>query len=155
FARSNQRRAMDAPQTSPTPLAEAARPVLRDRRGMVYEPAVGPKLKVLLFGIFALVALLGATGVYLLAIRALEWRRDQVFTNSFTLSMFIVHVVGGVLLVIPFLLFGGIHLATARHRKNRRAVKLGIILFIAGILVGLTGLALIQINGLPQLPTGT
>src|SRR5205807_8102875 len=45
--------------------------------------------------------------------------------------------------------------STARHRKNRRAVKLGLTLFVTGILVGLSGLALIQLVGLPQIPTGT
>jgi tetratricopeptide (TPR) repeat protein len=148
---------MDNLSSSPAPLAAGTgyQPVLRDRKGRVYEPAVGPRLKVLLLLIFAGVALLGATGVYLLAIRLLEWRQGQVLTNQFTLSMFIVHVVGGVALVLPFLAFGFIHLATARKRLNRVAVKLGILLFIAGIVVGLTGLALIQLSGMPQLTTGT
>ena len=44
---------------------------------------------------------------------------------------------------------------TARKRKNRLAVKLGISLFLSGILVVLSGLALIQLSGLPQLPTGS
>ena len=137
------------------PNSSTAPIVVLDRKGRVYQPAVGPKLKVVLHLIFALVAVLGATGIYLLAIRALEWQRGQVFTNSFTLSMFIVHVVGGVALVVPFLAFGTIHLVGARTRRNRRAIKLGIMLFAAGILVCLTGLALIQLAGMPQLATGT
>jgi tetratricopeptide (TPR) repeat protein len=141
--------------SAPAVASGGVKPVLRDRRGRVYEPAVGPRLKVLLFAIFAGVALLGATGVYLLAIRALEWRQGQVLTNQFTLSMFIVHVVGGVALVLPFLAFGFIHLATARIRPNQLAVRLGILLFIAGIVVCVTGLALIQLAGMPQLATGT
>ena len=40
-------------------------------------------------------------------------------------------------------------------RKNRLAVKLGLTLFGTGILVGLSGLVLIQLEGLPQIPTGT
>jgi tetratricopeptide (TPR) repeat protein len=128
---------------------------LRTARGLPYEPAIGPRLKILLFLIFGAVALLGATGVYLVAIRVLEWRRQQTYTNQFTLGMFMGHVVLGVLLVLPFLFFGFTHLATARKRPNRVAVRLGIVLFITGILVGLTGLALIQLEGLPQLPTGT
>jgi tetratricopeptide (TPR) repeat protein len=140
--------------------AEAARPQpvkpkLRTARGLPYEPAIGPRLKVLLFVIFGSVALLGATGVYLVAIRLLEWWRHQTYTNQFTLGMFMGHVVLGVLLVAPFLFFGFTHLATARRRPNRVAVKLGIVLFITSIVVGLTGLALIQLAGLPQLPTGT
>jgi tetratricopeptide (TPR) repeat protein len=143
------------PSLAKFPSAGAARPKLLDRRKNVYEPAIGPRLKVLLFFIFACVAVLGATGVYLLAIRFLEWVRAQTYTNQFTLGMFLAHSVIGVLLVVPFLLFGLTHLATARHRPNRLAVRLGLALFVTSLAVGVTGLALIQLEGLPQLPTGT
>src|SRR5262249_13448547 len=73
----------------------------------------------------------------------------------FTISIFFVHVVVGVVLVVPFLVFGFSHLVTAWARKNRVAVRLGIVLFVVSIVVGVTGLALIQLSGLPQLPTGT
>jgi tetratricopeptide (TPR) repeat protein len=142
---------------APGPAPAVARPKLVDAHGRPYEPAVSPRLKVLLLAlIFPSVGLLGATGVYLVAVRVMEWaRRPQTYTNQFTLWMFILHVFVGVLLVLPFLFFGFAHLATARHRKNRLAVKLGITLLTASILVGLTGLALIQLEGMPQLPTGT
>jgi tetratricopeptide (TPR) repeat protein len=152
------------------PLANApdgptSRPALRDARGQVYEPAVGPRLKVLLFIIFGAAAALGATGAYLLAIDILEKAQSRTFTNQFTLWVFLCHVLAGVLVVVPFLFFGFTHLATARRRKNRRAVRLGIALFLCSILAGLTGIALIQLEAsftvfgwqwrLPQLPTGT
>src|SRR5262245_61445844 len=101
-----------------------ARPLLLDARGQVYEPAIGPRLKVLLLGfIFPGVALLGATGVYLLAVKFLELLARQTFTNQFTLWMFIGHVFVGVVMVVPFLYFGVSHLISARHRKNRLAVR--------------------------------
>jgi tetratricopeptide (TPR) repeat protein len=134
---------------------QPAKPLLRTTRGLPYEPAIGPRLKILLSIIFISVALLGATGVYLVTIRLLEWRRGLTYTNQFTLGMFMVHVVLGVLLVAPFLYFGLTHLVTARKRPNRVAVRLGISLFITSIVVGLTGLVLIQLEGFPQLPTGT
>src|SRR5271167_3082190 len=97
---------MDIP-SAPSPSATpAAAPALRRRSGQIYEPAIGPRLKVLLFVNFAGVALLGATGVYLTAIRCLEWSRSQTFTNQFTLGMFMAHEVIGVLIVLPFLFFG-------------------------------------------------
>jgi tetratricopeptide (TPR) repeat protein len=136
-----------------------------DAYGRVYEPAIGPRLKKLLWFIFVGVALLGATGLYLIAIDLLEIIRGQTFTNQFTLWMFMAHVLVGVGLVIPFLVFGFTHLASARHRRNRRAVRLGATLFAMSILVGVTGIALIQLEGtislsgttvrMPQLPTGT
>lgn len=145
---------MDMPNSS-IPVAAASRVMQRDARGQPYEPAVGPRLKVILFFIFACVALLGATGVYLLAISLLERLRKLTITNQFTIGMLIAHIFVGVVLVVPFLAFGIIHLATARKRKNKLAVKLGISLFIMGILAALTGVALIQLSGLPQIPTGT
>jgi tetratricopeptide (TPR) repeat protein len=132
-----------------------ARPVLVDAFGRPYEPAVSPRLKVLLFVIFLATALLGLSGVYLLAIDGLEWFRGQTYVNQFYLWMFLAHVAVGVVIALPFLFFGVSHYLSARHRKNRRAVRLGLSLFLAGILVVLTGLALVQLEGLPQLPTGS
>jgi len=128
---------------------------MKDRRGRVYTPAIGPRLKIVLAFIFALVALLGASGVYLLAVRLLEWYEGRPFTTQFSLWMFLAHVVFGVVAILPFLFFGTWHLLTARNRPNRAAVRLGLLLFIAGLLVVLSGVALIQLDGLPQLPEGT
>src|SRR5438105_272327 len=136
-------------------VAGPPRPVLRTKRGFVYEPAIGPRLKVLLLLIFTVVALLGATGAYLVAIRVLEFVRGLRYENQFSIGMFMVHVVFGVLLVIPFLVFGFTHLATAQHLPNRLEGRLGISVFITGIAVGLTGLALLQLDKMPQLLTGS
>src|SRR5581483_9211523 len=65
------------------------------------------------------------------------------------------HTVIGVLGTLPFLAFGAYHWWTARKRENRVAVRLGVLLFAAGVLVCGTGFALVQLEGLPQFPTGT
>jgi tetratricopeptide (TPR) repeat protein len=142
---------MDTPpiQTAPPPKR------LLDVRGRPYEPAIGPRLKILLFLVFAATAVLGVTGIYLLSIDLLERFTQNIYTNQFTLQMFVIHLLVGLAIIVPFLVFGFTHLVTARKRKNRLAVKLGIALFISGILVVLTGVALIQLSGLPQLPTGS
>jgi tetratricopeptide (TPR) repeat protein len=132
-----------------------SRPLLRDAMGRPYEPAIKAYLKPVLFVVFAATALLGVTGVYLLSIRLLEWWRAQTYTNQFTLWMFLAHVGVGVAITLPFLYFGLSHYLTARHRKNRPAVRLGIALFLSGIVVVVSGLALIQLTGMPQLPVGT
>src|SRR5262249_56500520 len=60
---------MDIVQPAVTaPAAPGAAPALRDRKGNVYQPAVGPRLKVLLLFIFVAFAVLGATGAYLAAV---------------------------------------------------------------------------------------
>src|SRR5262245_44662158 len=118
-----------------------------------YVPAVAPHLRALLMFIFFMVALLGATGIYLFALRALEWYQDQTLQTLFSLWMMLVHVGVGIVLLIPFLYFGISHLITARNRPNRVAVRLGISLFITSLVVGASGLALVQLDTLPQLPT--
>jgi tetratricopeptide (TPR) repeat protein len=142
---------MDTPST---PAASAPKRLL-NVRGRMYEPALGPRLKILLFFIFAATAILGVTGIYLLSIDVLERLRQRTYTSQFTLQMFVIHLLVGLALIVPFLVFGCTHLLTARKRKNRLAVKLGISLFISGILVLVSGVALIQLSGFPQLPTGS
>jgi len=121
-----------------------------------YVPAIGPGLRVLLYGVFAGFAFLGATGIYLLAISILNRLFPQhLFTNPFTFWMLILHVGLGILGSIPFVIFGVWHWWTARRRENRAAIRWGLVLLMSGLIVILTGVALIQIDQLPQLPTGT
>src|SRR5579859_6749475 len=95
----------------------------------VYVPALGPVLRAMLFVIFAGFALLGATGGYMLAVRL------TVLQTQFSLLMVFVHVFVGLVLIVPFLAFGTAHLITARTRPNRVAVRLGIFVFVFGIVV--------------------
>jgi tetratricopeptide (TPR) repeat protein len=111
-----------------------------------YVPAVGPRLKKLLLIVFSLVALLGANSLYLVAITILEWWKGLTYQNYFYQVMFLLHLALGLLLLIPFLAFGIIHLVTARKRRNRRAVRVGYSLFIASIVVLASGLALMRIG---------
>jgi tetratricopeptide (TPR) repeat protein len=143
--------------TSPAPVAPEPVVVKRAARAFVpYVPAIGPKLRVLLLIVFGGFAFLGATGVYLAAVTALNYARSPVsYTTPFALWVFLGHVVVGVIGTLPFVVFGIYHWLTARKRPNRFAVRLGIVLFFAGLLVCLSGFALIQMDGLPQLPTGT
>jgi tetratricopeptide (TPR) repeat protein len=125
-------------------------------RGKPYVPALGPKMKALLFVIFTFVALLGASGVYLAAITLLNWYKDpQTYTTPFTFWAFILHTGVGLVFLLPFIVFGCYHLSTARKRPNRVAVRLGVLVFLCGLLVSVSGVALIQLEGMPQLPTGS
>jgi hypothetical protein len=124
---------------SPKPPPRRVRPV--------YVPALGPVLRGMLFIIFAGFALLGATGGYMLAVRLAD------LPTQFSLLMVFVHVLVGLVLIVPFLAFGMAHLITARNRPNRVAVRLGIFVFLFGIVVCVTGVLLVQLDGMPQLPT--
>ena len=114
-----------------------------------YVRAIGPRLRILLWFVFALVALLGANSFYLSAITLLEWVNrgsDEVYQNYFYQLMFLGHLVLGLVFIIPYLVFGIIHLKNANDRPNRRAVNVGYALFTMGIIVLVTGIALTRID---------
>ena len=48
-----------------------------------YVPAIGPRLRILLFVVFALFALLGVNSVYLASVTFLEWLTDKVIQDYF------------------------------------------------------------------------
>jgi hypothetical protein len=112
-----------------------------------YVPAVSPRLRKWLYVIFALVALLGANAAYLGGITALEAITKQTYQDYFYQYMFLVHLVLGVLLIVPFVLFGVFHMVASRKRRNRRAVRIGYALFTAGIVVLVSGILLMRIGG--------
>ena len=133
---------MSAPSTSPP----ATQPTPKK-----YVRAVGPRLRKLLLVVFALVALLGANSAYLAGITALEWAQGETYQNYFYQYMFLAHLALGLVLIVPFVVFGVIHLLNSRNRRNRRAVRVGYALFAASIVVLVTGLALMRVSGLFEL----
>ncbi len=111
-----------------------------------YVRAVGPRLRLLLLFLFGLVAVLAANSVYLSAITFLEWHTKLTYQNYFYQIMFLAHLVLGFLLVTPFVLFGIVHIKNAHDRPNRRAVRVGYLLFAISLAVLITGLALTRID---------
>ncbi len=107
-------------------------------------PAVGPRLRYVLLLVFGLVATLMANSAYLSSITWLQWWTGEAYENHFYQYMFLLHVGLGLLLIVPFVLFGALHIKATRNRRNRRAVKIGYTLFVAGIVVLVTGLVLIR-----------
>jgi hypothetical protein len=121
-----------------------------------YVPAIQPWLRPLLWGTFAGFGVLAATGVYLSGVSLMNYLKPgATYTTPFTFWMFLFHGGLGLLGVLPFLFFGIAHYFTSRNRQNRKAVRLGLAVFGLGILVIISGAALFQFDGLPQLPTGT
>ncbi len=114
-----------------------------------YVRAIGPRLRVLLYFIFALVAILAANSVYLSAITFLEWLKsdpNSTYQSWFYMVMFGTHLGLGLLLVLPVVIFGFIHMRNAYDRTNRRAVKVGYLLFATSLIVLITGLLLTRID---------
>jgi tetratricopeptide (TPR) repeat protein len=116
-----------------------------------YVRAVGPRLRKLLYVVFALLAPLGANSGYLASITAFEAITGRTYQNYFYQFMFLGHLVLGFILIVPFIVFGVVHMLNSRNRRNRRAVRVGYALFAASILVLLTGVLLTRIAGFFEL----
>ena len=109
--------------------------------------AISPRLRILLYVVFGIVALLFANSAYLSAITAMEWFSGHAYQNYFYQYMFLGHLVLGFLLIIPFLAFGGFHWYATRKRRKVRAIRIGYALLGAGILVLVTGILLTRVSG--------
>ena len=95
-------------------------------RRIKYVPVVGPKLKWLLAVIFALFAVLCVNSVYLVSVTLMEWRTGFTYQNYFYQYMFLAHLALGLAIVLPFVLFGVLHIRNAYNRPNRRAVPFAV-----------------------------
>lgn len=108
---------------------------------------VGPRLRILLYVVFGIVAVLGVNSVYLAAITALEAISGRTYQDFFYQYMFLLHLILGLLLVVPLVVFSVIHMWLARNRRNRRAVKIGYALMGLSILLLVSGGLLMRIGG--------
>ncbi|MCR9291925.1 MAG: hypothetical protein NXI32_04345 [bacterium] len=108
---------------------------------------IGPRLRILLIAVLALFSLLMANGIYLASITWLQKFTGEVYEDLFYQFMFLGHLLLGLLLVVPVVVFGTVHMLAARKRRNRRAVKIGYALFVIAILVLLSGILLTRSFG--------
>lgn len=111
-----------------------------------YVRAVGPRLRVLLHIVLGLVAILGANSAYLASVTAAEWISGLTYQNYFYQYMFLGHLALGLVLIVPFLVFGFVHLKNSYDRPNRRAVRVGLALFATGIVLLFSGIALTRLD---------
>ncbi|MEC8301017.1 MAG: hypothetical protein VX035_04825, partial [Planctomycetota bacterium] len=79
------------------------------RRKKKYVPAVTPRLRVVLVMVFGLFALLAANSVYLASITVLEAVTQKTYQDYFYLLNFLLHLVLGFLLLLPFTIFAFFH----------------------------------------------
>ncbi|MEX0726853.1 MAG: multiheme c-type cytochrome [Planctomycetaceae bacterium] len=110
--------------------------------------AVGPKLRIVLYVLFGFVGVLGANSVYLAAITFLEWRSGATYQEYFYQWMFLIHLVLGLMLILPFIVFSVIHFSNTKHRKNKRAMRVGWMLLAISVAVLVSGLLLSRMIGI-------
>ena len=112
-----------------------------------YRPAIGPRLKPLLWVVFGLFALLAVNSFYLSGVRVAEAATGQTYQNWFYISMFLLHLAVGGLFVVPVIWFGLAHMRNTRNRPNRRAVRVGYALFATAVVLLFSGIVLTRIEG--------
>ena len=105
---------------------------------------VTPRTRILLLAVLALFSLLLANGLYLSGVTFSEWYFQKTFQDLFYHYMFLAHLVLGLVLILPFLAFGFYHWRASYKRRNRRAVRIGYALLIAGVIVLISGVLLIK-----------
>ena len=116
----------------------------------VYKPAVGPRLRRVLGVVFLLFAVLSVNSVYLASVTFAQWRSGTQLQGSFYLWMFLAHLVLGLGIILPVVVFGVLHLRTAWGRPNKRAVRAGLALFTVALILLASGIALtrVEISGI-------
>ena len=120
-------------------VPDAAEPTARRRR---YVPVVGPRLRRLLAVVFGLFALLMVNSVYLVAVSVAQWVTGQTWENYFFQWMFLLHLLLGLAIILPVVVFGAFHIRNAWSRPNRRAVRAGVALFTTSLLILASGVLL-------------
>jgi tetratricopeptide (TPR) repeat protein len=105
---------------------------------------LSPPLRRLLVAVLVLFGLLAINSVYLASVTLLAQSGSAVQENYSYLLMFLAHLVLGLLLTLPALLFGALHMRRAWRwrRRNRYAVRAGIALYITAILMLASGILL-------------
>ncbi len=115
---------------------------------------VSSTLRPLLLITLLLFAFLAASGYLLSGARLLGWLMGGPALGPRGLWLFLGHVIAGCLALLPLGWFVIGHWAAARQHPNRAAIRRGRWLVAAAGGILLSGLALVQVEGLPQLPAG-
>jgi tetratricopeptide (TPR) repeat protein len=105
-------------------------------------PVLTPALRRLLTVVLFLFGLLAVNSAYLASVTLLEAITGATYQNGLYLALFLVHLAIGLLLLLPALLFGALHLRRAWHRPNRYAVRAGIGLYLGLIALLVSGVLL-------------
>ena len=117
----------------------------------VVRKAIGPRLRIVFNVMLFLLALIGANSAYLVGVKSLEWWTSRTYQDFFYICMFLMHIIVGVLVVVPFLVFGIVHMRNTKDRKIRRTVNIGYALFAVCVVILLSGFALVRIEGVLDL----
>ncbi|MDA0802754.1 MAG: hypothetical protein O2819_03255 [Planctomycetota bacterium] len=107
---------------------------------------VTPRLKKTYFVIAGLFALLLVNSLYLVGTTLTEKVLQKNVEDGLYLWMFLAHLILGLIITIPVIGFGILHMRMAWQHPNRRARNLGLALFSTSIILLLTGIVLTRVD---------
>lgn len=105
-------------------------------------PVIGPRLRPVLGLVLVLGVLLSANSIYLVTVTGVEVVTGNMYQDDYYLIMFLAHLGLGLLLILPLVTFAILHLRKAWFRPNRYAVSAGVSLFMAALVLLISGLLL-------------
>ncbi len=111
-----------------------------------YSRAVGPKLYPLLILVMIITAVLLVNSLYLSGVTFYQWLTDTNIQDGFYLWMFLLHLIIGLILVAPFVVYAVIHAINTRGYQNNTAKRAGYLLLFSALIVLITGLLLTRYN---------
>ncbi|MCG6941610.1 MAG: aspartate phosphatase [Thiohalocapsa sp.] len=101
-----------------------------------------PALRRLLVVVLMLGGVMAVNSLYLLAVTVAERLSGAVLQNQVYLVMFFGHLVLGLVLMVPALVFGALHFRRARLRSNRYAIRAGVALYATLVALFVSGILL-------------
>ena len=107
-----------------------------------YRPVIGPRLGKLLTVVFVLFGLLAINSLYLGSVTLAEWAWSDLYQDYTYQLMFLLHLVLGLVILLPAIVFGALHLRNAWPRPNYRAVRAGLALYVTVLVLLFSGLVL-------------
>ena len=111
-----------------------------------YKPVIGPRLRPLLLFVFALFGLLAINSLYLTGVTLAEWLSGDLYQEYFYQLMFLLHLILGLVILLPAVVFGALHMRNALPRPNYRAVRAGLALYTTVLLLLISGLVLTRFD---------
>jgi len=109
-------------------------------------PVIGRRLKRLLGVVFLLFGVLTINSLYLTGVTLAEWLSGDIYQAYFYQLMFLLHLLLGLVILLPAVVFGALHMRNALPRPNFRAVRAGLALYTTVLLLLISGLVLTRFD---------
>lgn len=118
----------------------------RTRRRGPAGPVVTKGLRWWLRVVLVVFGLLALDSIYLAAVDIAAWWSGEPREDQAYLWAILAHLVLGLAIIVPYIVYGAIHAWRGRFRPNRRAVAVGWALLWVGVALLVTGVLLVRVE---------